>query len=302
MNLLGSWMAADVGHRQLKLVCRGHEVWDLEIPPLSDTEEEGPRLAAVLNWGFRQGWNWSWFLRRMSGRLVVVYPPGTDDEILQKWQHDLSSLGVARLEMVDASLAAAAGSGEQVGELACRGVLSMGAICSWFAVYALGELVACCELPFGGWNFDVAIQSFIKSRDRIDISELKAEGLRSQLGRLQFGTKRSELLLQGRESSGTEKTTILYDTELCELLQDCLEPLLWSIRVVMRKIPPEMLVDLSRNPLCLVGGLARMTGMAEFLEKQLHLPVKVPSNPEHAVVLGALKLAAERRFWRPISN
>ena len=301
MNLISSWVAADIGCQRLKLVRQGDKVWDVDIPISNikgdSVEEEGERLYTVLRWGLRR--DWGWFLRHIICRLVVTYPPGTDEKLRQEWQRHLSLLGMAQLKMVDASLAAAAGSGEAIDTLACRGVLSMGASSSWFAVYALGELVAYCELPLGGWHFNEAIRSFIKTRDRLDIPVSEAERVRLQMGSFQFGSDCSELVLKGTYiNSGIEKNVTLHDTELCELLQDCLEPLLWSIRGTMRNLPPEMLVDLSHHPLHLVGGMARTAGLATFLEKQLHLPVKSSTTPEHTVVLGALKLAANRYFKR----
>ncbi len=285
------WTAIDMGHQQIRFAQKG-KVWEVAVGE-DNSAWQGESLR-ILQRRTKHQFSFKWPLQQLGWRVAVAVSAGTDRKTQQVWYPRLHSLGIGRIKEVSAPLAAAAGCGEDVHALTCRGVIGMGASSCWFATYALGQLVAWCELPLGGQHLSAAVQQYIGTRHDMQIPFAVAEAARLQMGSLEFTQNRSKLSLEGKDlRSGVEKTCILHDTELCEVLQDRLEPFLWSIREVMRTIPPEMLTDLGYHPVWLVGGVAHTAGTATFLHKQLQLTVKQSAMPEYAVVRGTLKLAQQ---------
>ena len=73
-----------------------------------------------------------------------------------------------------------------------------------------------------------------------------------------------------------------------------------AIKVLINSSTPDIVADLSINGIIVTGGLANLTGLENYLSKNLNLPVLISENADNAVVLGLGKLIADEKYLNKI--
>jgi rod shape-determining protein MreB len=97
-----------------------------------------------------------------------------------------------------------------------------------------------------------------------------------------------QAVVRGRDLiTGLPREVIVTDQDLREAISQSVDTLIESVREVLETTPPEILSDIMRSGIVLVGGGAQLRGLDALLSQWLKVPVVVADDPLTAVARGA---------------
>jgi len=156
------------------------------------------------------------------------------------------------------------------------------------AVFSLGGVVALRAIRCGGFDFDGAIQAFVRSRYGLAIGERTAEAVKFAIGSAHAYDDEEDAEVRGREvSTGLPKTIVLTPGEVRSAVEDAVEQIVTSAATCLGDAPPELGQDIMLDGIHLVGGGSLLRGMTQRLANATAVPVHLVDLPLECVVLGA---------------
>ena len=98
----------------------------------------------------------------------------------------------------------------------------------------------------------------------------------------------NEAEVRGRDlMSGLPKTVLLAPEEIRFAIDDVVSSIVASVVRCLAKAPPELAQDFLVRGMYLVGGGGLLRGLAQRIERECKVPVRMSPMPLEAVVLGA---------------
>ena len=86
--------------------------------------------------------------------------------------------------------------------------------------------------------------------------------------------------IKGRDlMEGVPKSVIVSDEEIREALDECINIIINSIRVVLERTPPELSADIADRGIVLAGGGALIKNLDKRIREETGLPVTLAENP-----------------------
>lgn len=204
-------------------------------------------------------------------------------------QRALRKAGARTVRLIEASVAAAVGSGLPIEQPAGSMVVVVGAGRCEIAVLALGGIVASVSLPIGGGDLDDAVRSYVAREHGVQLDRASAEGLRIEAGSFRSVSHMIDLEVDviGRHvRTGRAVATRVTRLELCPVLSEAMEPVFVGAVACISSAPPDLANDLLGSGLNLAGGLAHADGLDQRLAFETGLPVHVDPAPELVVARG----------------
>jgi rod shape-determining protein MreB len=89
---------------------------------------------------------------------------------------------------------------------------------------------------------------------------------------------------------GIPKAITVDDSEIREVLNECVAAVVSAIRPALERTPPELSADISDRGIVLAGGGALLRNLDKRIRDETGLPVCVADDPLCSVVLGTAKL------------
>ncbi|MDE1924768.1 MAG: rod shape-determining protein, partial [Patescibacteria group bacterium] len=122
---------------------------------------------------------------------------------------------------------------------------------------------------------------------KILIGEKTAENVKMAIASVVEGGERLEALVRGRDLiTGLPREVVITDQDIREAISQSVDTLVESVREVLETTPPEILSDIMRSGMVLVGGGALLKGLDALLSQWLKVPVIVADDPLTAVARG----------------
>jgi rod shape-determining protein MreB len=119
------------------------------------------------------------------------------------------------------------------------------------------------------------------------IGEKTAENVKIAIGSVVEGGSHVEAVVRGRDLiTGLPREIVITDSDIREAISQSIDTLVESVREVLETTPPEILSDIMRQSIFLVGGGALLKGLDELLTQWLKVPVVVADDPLTAVARG----------------
>lgn len=269
-----------------------HWVWPVNCGVMNDPYAMELVLQQLIDKRPSDGLR-KWITRKKVGLLLS---PALADEERLKFFEVVRSLGFGRVVLIDAHSAAVAGCGLDITHPSGRMVIDIGGGKSSLTAFSMGGATLSHEVPFGGGRLDEAVQNFVLARFRLHIGLHAARWIKETLGSVYPRSQAENVVITGTDtSSGIEKKVTLDDNELRDVLVDSFESLLMGIQQAFENITPELSSDIAQSEILLIGGGARLSGLAVFLSERTGLIFTTPSDPINTVVRGGLALLREGR-------
>ncbi|HEY4478477.1 MAG TPA: rod shape-determining protein, partial [Candidatus Paceibacterota bacterium] len=96
-----------------------------------------------------------------------------------------------------------------------------------------------------------------------------------------------ETTIRGRDLiTGLPREVIITDSDIREAMVNSIDNLVESSKEVLETTPPEILSDVMRRGIHLVGGGALIKGLDVLLQKSLQIPVYIADDPMTAIARG----------------
>lgn len=228
--------------------------------------------------------------RRHRVRAVVCVPTTTTPVEQRAVAEVLRSAGGAEIRLIGHTTAAALGRGLPLDQPVGSLVVDIGAGTSEAAVLSLGGVVAHEWRRVGGDDVDRAIQRWIEERHGVMVDEGSAEEAKRLLAGHGPDAEVDPLVVRGRVlGSGAAAEVELTGPEVDDAIEDAVRSIVDVVVACAGWTPPEIANDLLVRGVNLVGGGARLRGLADRVARASRLPVAVAARPEEVAVRGAAR-------------
>lgn len=248
---------------------------------VSDFEATEEMIAYLINQA--QGVS-----RKMLGpRAVIGVPAGITNVEMRAVKDAAQNAGAREVHIVEEPVAAALGVRMPIREAVGSMIVDIGGGTVDIAVLSLGGIVRAKNLRSAGDKLNQDIISYVRSEFKILIGEKTAEEVKMAIGSVIEGGGHVEAVVRGRDLiSGLPREIILSDQDIREAISQSIDTLIESVREVLETTPPEILSDVMRSGITLVGGGALLKGLDQLLSQWLKVPVVVADDPLTAVARG----------------
>src|SRR5438067_586790 len=204
--------------------------------------------------------------------------------------------------LVEEAMAAAIGAGLPITEPHGNMVVDIGGGTTDIAVISLSGIVYSRSVRVAGNEMDEAITQYIKRKYNLLIGERTAEHIKIDIGSAYPLEQPRTMEIKGRDlMEGVPKSVIISDEEIREALDECINIIINSIRVVLERTPPELSADIADRGIVLAGGGALIKNLDKRIREETGLPVTLAENPLSCVVLGTGKMLSDFDLLRKIA-
>lgn len=231
----------------------------------------------------------------VSPRVIIGVPSGIT-QVEQRAVKDAAQVSGAReVYLIGEPMAAAVGVGLPVGEPSGNMIVDIGGGTTDVAVISLDGVVYSKAVRVGGDKMDEAIMAYIKRRYNLMIGDMTAEQIKNTIGSAyNAGGEQRVMDVKGRDLiSGIPKTLTINEAEIREALNEPVNIILDTIKVILENTPPELAADIVDRGIVLAGGGALLRGLDSLIREETGLPVIVAEDPLTAVVRGVGKMLDE---------
>ncbi len=226
--------------------------------------------------------------KKMLGpRAVIGVPSGITNVEMRAVKDAARGAGAREVYIVEGAIAAALGVRLPIREAAGSMLVDIGGGTIDMAVLSLGGIVRSKVLRVAGDKLNHDIISYVRSEFKILIGEKTAEAVKIAIGSVSEGAGHLEAEVRGRDLiTGLPREILLTDQDIREAISQSVDTLIESVREVLETTPPEILSDIMRQGIVLVGGGAQLKGLDALLQQWLKVPVVVADEPTSAVARG----------------
>lgn len=249
---------------------------------ISDFEVTEEMLTYLLNQAQKDN-------RKLLGPRVVVGVPSNITNVETRAVRDAAkNAGAREVFLIEEPMAGAIGINLPIREPVGSMIIDTGGGNSDIAVISLGGVVRSKNVRIAGVKLNQDIVSFIRNEFKILIGEETAERLKISVGSILPSSEHPiEETVRGRDLvTGLPREVVITDTDIREAVGSSVEMLIQAVKEVLETTPPEVLADVMKRGIFLVGGGALIKGFPEVLEEELKIPVFVAPDPLTAVVRG----------------
>lgn len=221
-------------------------------------------------------------------RVVVGIPSGVT-EVEKRAVHDAAiNAGARKAYLIEEPMAAAIGAGLPVTESMGSMIVDIGGGTTEVAVIALGGIVVSRSLRVAGDEMDEAIINYAWQKYNLYIGERMAETAKMQIGSAYPLEQEQTMELRGRNLiTGLPQSVEVSSVEIREALSGPVSAIVDLVRDTLDDTPPELVADLMEHGIVLAGGGALLQGLAQRLQDETKMHVRVADDPMACVARGA---------------
>jgi rod shape-determining protein MreB len=229
--------------------------------------------------------------RFMGTRLVICVPTETTQIERRAVRQIGAALKASETYVVEEPIAGAYGAGFSVDQPRGSMIVDVGGGTTEIAVISLGSIVCSGSVRVGGTHMDEAIVTHIRRKHHMLIGSATAERLKVELGTADTPGRNNSIQVKGHDLiSRLPKITSLTSGDVYEAIGVFIAQIMAAIRRTLERTPPELAADISVGGITLTGGGTLLAGLAERIEREVQVPVKMVSDPLLCVAIGAARL------------
>lgn len=240
-------------------------------------------------------------------KVVISIPYDTTEVERRALVNAAKSAGCRQVNLVESTIAAAIGIGLNIMDPKGNLIVDIGGGTTEVAIISLGGVVLGQSLKLAGLNLDEALISYIKNRFSVLIGFSGSELVKNTVADFSEKTDSKEklksVLARGRNiKTGLPQIVKLSNLDVTSALNDSIDQIIDSIKLLVEETPPELIADIIDNGIYLVGALAKTKGLSERIFNETKIKVVVPQNCELQVALGCLSLLEQPQLLKLVSK
>jgi rod shape-determining protein MreB len=227
------------------------------------------------------------FSKKFLGPRVVVGVPSGVTNVEARAVYDAVKSGGAReVFIIEEPMAGAIGIGLPIFEPVGNMVIDIGGGTTDIALISLGGIVRSKNLKVAGDKINSDIISYIRNEFKILIGEKTAEEVKINIGAA-IQKKSNETLVRGRDLiTGLPREVVITSADVMEAMGSSIETIVQSAKEILETTPPEILSDVMKRGVYVVGGGALIKGLDELLNSALKIPVYIDDDPLTSIARG----------------
>lgn len=222
-------------------------------------------------------------------RLMIGVPAGATDVERRAVLEAALEVGAKEAYLIEEPMAAAIGANMPIGDPVGNMVVDIGGGTSDMAVVSLGGLVVYESLRVGGDKFDEAIVRHIRKEYNLAIGDQTAEMVKKEIGccSIDSDTADKTIEIRGQELVlGLPRQIEIKGSDIARAIKDPVNSVIFAIKRVLEKTPPELSADIMDRGIILTGGGAYLRGLAELITKETDINTIVAESAGECVALG----------------
>jgi len=234
-------------------------------------------------------------------RVLICVPSAITSVERRAVKEAARRAGASATYLIEQPMAAAIGAQLAIHEPMGSMVVDVGGGTAEMAVISLGGMVALRAIRCGGFDFDAAIQSYVRNHYGVAIGERTAEAVKFAIGSVYPYPGETDAEVRGREiSSGMPKTIVLSPAEVRAAVEFECTQIVDATASCLGDAPPELAQDIIFGGIHFMGGGALLRGMTQRLANGTNVPVHLVDLPLECVVLGAGRCLESLEQLRPV--
>lgn len=187
--------------------------------------------------------------------------------------------------LIDKPVADAYGLGLDVEKSRGIMIVDLGADTTEISVLSLGGIVVSRLVPYGGNDFDRAIQNYVKKKYNFVIGLKTAEQIKIQL--VSTVATEQTITVVGRDVlKGLPGKITLSSKEIYPLTKEIFYSIAAQIRSMLEHTPPEISTEIIHNGIYLTGGTSFVDGLDQFFANEVNVRVNSTKSAQKTVVAG----------------
>jgi rod shape-determining protein MreB and related proteins len=227
--------------------------------------------------------------------MLICVPAGVTSLEQRAYEHAARRAGARKVTFIEEPYMAAVGADLNLLGARASMIVDLGAATTGVAVISDCGILYASTRRIGGDEIDRSIARYLHLERALEVSEETAEKIKIEMGGVDAKCGRRSLAVRGRDlRTGLPEEIIVASEEIRPLIQPVLRVIKQHVRTALEEIPTEASVDLLDSGVTLSGGLAQLNGLAEHLNQELGLSVRVASDPMLAAALGAGHLLEQK--------
>lgn len=233
-------------------------------------------------------------------RVVIGVPSGITSVETRAVYDAARNAGAREVHIVEEPMAAAIGIKLPIKEPIGSMVIDIGGGTTDIAVISLGGIVMAKSIKLAGDKLNTDIMTYMRDEFKMLIGEKTAENVKIAIGTVS-PDENLEAEVRGRDLvTGLPRQVIVTSADLREAMSSSINHLIDSIKEVLEQTPPEILSDVMKSGIVLVGGGALIKGFDTLLQGVLKIPVFVADDPLTAVARGTGIVLEDLPFYQEV--
>lgn len=229
-------------------------------------------------------------------RVLACAPTDVTPLERNSLQNCILAAGASSVIVVPEPLAAAVGSGIDIGCKYAKFLVDFGDGVTDCAVIRDGQIVASVAERVGCSDLRKAVKRFVENASGLILAEAEAERL---LGKVGFSSDGSEPC--GGDRDGESARYLVSVADLHAELRPVFERMLAPIKILLRDIPAAIGAEIIEDGIFLTGGGALVPGILAAVAAENSIATRIVADPLGAVIRGAwtmLAFAATLNLWK----
>lgn len=196
--------------------------------------------------------------------------------------------GAKKVYLIEEPIAALMGTGVDISLPGGNMVVDIGGGTTDIAIISMNGIVAKNSIKVAGNKLDKAIVKYINNRYRILIGERTAEAAKISVANIYDPDGSRRMIIKGRHLvRGLPEQLEITDYDIYEAIIEYINEIIFAIKSVFEKAPPELVGDICDNGIYLTGGGALITGIDKLISTELGVKCHVSDDPISCVAKGA---------------
>ncbi len=166
-----------------------------------------------------------------------------------------------------------------------------------------GGVVVGRGIKTAGSDLDSAIMNYVKMKYGLLVGPNSAERIKIELGNVWEGesVNKKTAVLRGRDlETGLPKAVKLGEAEVREAIILEAQKIVRLIKEELDETPPELMEDVLKRGIILVGNGAKLAGLARLVEKETKISTRVADEPGLCVIKGCEELMENEKLFERI--
>ena len=204
--------------------------------------------------------------------------------------------------LVESLVLAAVGVGLPTKKNAGMMIVDVGGGKTEVGVISMGGVVVGKGIKVSSGDFDLAIINYIRMKYSLLIGQTTAERAKIELGNVGESSKSlKELVLRGRDlETGLPKSVKVNENEIREALIFEVQKIIKLIKEELDETPPELMEDILKRGIVLVGNGSRLAGFDRLVEKETKVTTQRADDAGLCVIKGCGRLMEDRLLLESI--
>lgn len=233
---------------------------------------------------------------------VVVAVPGFANDVQKRAVRSIFlAAGAAQVVLVEESILAAVGVGLPVSKSSGLLIVDIGGGKTEVSLVSMGGVVLTRASRVAGIELDNNIVNYVRMKYGILIGPSTAERVKMESGKISESEGKEHSLVRGRDlESGLPRSIKLSASEIQEAISLELSKIVKMVKTVLDESPPELMDDILKRGIMLLGNGAKLKGLDREIEKETKIVTRVAEDPGACVIRGCGELIENEKLFDQI--